>query len=121
MNKKCSVLDCSNSLVLATLAGVGCSKQLVIIDTDPGIDDALAIFTVLGNPEIKVLAITCVRGNADLPQVAVNTVGILRAAKKEGVSLYKHVYKCQFTLGNLCLVEQKLLQYLLLIMVKRRL
>lgn len=87
LNKKCSVLDCSNSFVLATLAGVGCSKQLVIIDTDPGIDDALAIFTVLGNPEIKVLAITCVRGNADLPQVAINTVGILRAAKEEGVSL----------------------------------
>lgn len=73
--------------MLATLAGVGCSKQLVIIDTDPGIDDALAILTVLGNPEVEVLAITCVRGNADLPQVAVNTLGIIHVAKEEGVSL----------------------------------
>lgn len=73
--------------MLATLAGVGYSKQLVIIDTDPGIDDALAILTVLGNPEVEVLAITCVRGNADLPQVAVNTLGIIQVAKEEGVSL----------------------------------
>lgn len=87
LNKKISVLDCWDSLVLATLAGVGCSKQLVIIDTDPGIDDALAILTVLGNPEVEVLAITCVRGNADLPQVAVNTLGIIHVAKEEGVSL----------------------------------
>lgn len=87
LNIKLSVLVCWDSLVLATLAGVGCSKQLVIIDTDPGIDDALAILTVLGNAEVEVLAITCVRGNADLPQVAVNTLGIIHVAKEEGVSL----------------------------------
>lgn len=36
----------------------------VIIDTDPGIDDALALFLALKSPELRVEAITTVAGNA---------------------------------------------------------
>ena len=38
----------------------------IIIDTDPGQDDAVAILLALGSPELEVLGITCVAGNVPL-------------------------------------------------------
>lgn len=35
----------------------------IIIDTDPGIDDALAICYAMAHPQLQVLALTCVYGN----------------------------------------------------------
>jgi len=34
----------------------------VIIDTDPGIDDALALLLAFASPELEVLAVTVVAG-----------------------------------------------------------
>ena len=44
----------------------------VIIDTDPGQDDAAAIMLALGSPEIEVLGITAVAGNVPLALTARN-------------------------------------------------
>ncbi|KAG8295836.1 hypothetical protein J6590_071657 [Homalodisca vitripennis] len=46
------------------------SKTLekVIIDADPGVDDAVAILTILGDPNVQVMAVTCVRGNSNITQ-----------------------------------------------------
>ncbi len=41
------------------------SPRRVIIDTDPGIDDAMAILLALNSPELKVEALTVVPGNVD--------------------------------------------------------
>jgi inosine-uridine nucleoside N-ribohydrolase len=41
------------------------SPQSVIIDTDPGVDDAFAILLALNSPELKVEALTVVPGNVD--------------------------------------------------------
>ena len=38
----------------------------IIIDTDPGQDDAVAILLALAAPELEVLGITCVAGNVPL-------------------------------------------------------
>ena len=38
----------------------------IIIDTDPGQDDAVAILLALASPELEVLGITCVAGNVPL-------------------------------------------------------
>ncbi len=39
----------------------------IIIDTDPGQDDAVAILLALASPqEIEILGITCVAGNVPL-------------------------------------------------------
>jgi len=40
--------------------------QKIIIDTDPGQDDAVAILLALASPELEVLGITCVAGNVPL-------------------------------------------------------
>lgn len=38
-------------------------KTRVIIDTDPGVDDAMAIFLALGSPNLIVEGLTIVHGN----------------------------------------------------------
>jgi inosine-uridine nucleoside N-ribohydrolase len=52
----------------------------VILDVDTGVDDALAILFAVRHPGIDVLGISCVAGNASLPQVVDNTLRILDAA-----------------------------------------
>ncbi|MGC1687493.1 MAG: nucleoside hydrolase, partial [Candidatus Acidiferrales bacterium] len=42
------------------------SPRRIIIDTDPGVDDAFAILLALSSPELKVEAITPVSGNVPL-------------------------------------------------------
>ena len=41
-------------------------KRAIIIDTDPGQDDAVAILAALGSPQLEVLGITAVAGNVSL-------------------------------------------------------
>jgi len=55
-------------------------KKRVIIDTDPGIDDALAILLALASPELQLEALTVVSGNCDAVQGARNALGILELA-----------------------------------------
>jgi purine nucleosidase len=43
------------------------SARKIIIDTDPGQDDAVAILLALASPELDVLGITAVAGNVPLP------------------------------------------------------
>lgn len=52
----------------------------VIIDTDPGIDDAVAIFCALASPALKVLGLTTVAGNISLAQTTENAGRILATA-----------------------------------------
>lgn len=42
------------------------SAQKIIIDTDPGQDDAVAILFAMASPDLEVLGITCVAGNVPL-------------------------------------------------------
>jgi purine nucleosidase len=39
------------------------SPQRIILDTDPGIDDALAILLALASPEVRLEAVTVTGGN----------------------------------------------------------
>lgn len=49
----------------------------VIIDTDPGVDDALALILALQSPELCVDAITTVSGNVDVELATQNTLTVL--------------------------------------------
>lgn len=49
----------------------------VIIDCDPGHDDALAITLALARPELEVLGITTVGGNAPLHRTTINALRVL--------------------------------------------
>jgi len=52
----------------------------VIIDTDPGIDDTMAIMLALASPELRVEGLTTVRGNVGVEQCARNALTILEIA-----------------------------------------
>ncbi len=53
------------------------SKRPIIIDTDPGIDDALAIAIALFSEELDVKLITTVAGNVSLDKVTNNALRLL--------------------------------------------
>ena len=60
----------------------------LIIDTDPGVDDAHAILLALAHPDVKVEAITTVNGNVGLDLTTANALKILDAAGKD-VPVYR--------------------------------
>jgi purine nucleosidase/pyrimidine-specific ribonucleoside hydrolase len=52
----------------------------LLIDTDPGIDDALAIVLALASPGVSIEAITTVAGNVPLDQATANLLRLLAVA-----------------------------------------
>lgn len=50
------------------------TPRLVILDTDPGVDDALALLYLRARPDLKLLAITTVFGNADIETTTRNAL-----------------------------------------------
>jgi purine nucleosidase len=52
----------------------------IIIDTDPGVDDALAFLLALASPEIKLEALTTTQGNVTLEKATRNALSILELA-----------------------------------------
>jgi purine nucleosidase len=59
----------------------------VIIDCDPGHDDALAILLALANPELDVVAITTVAGNQTLDRTTLNARRVCTVARAAGVPI----------------------------------
>ena len=49
----------------------------LVIDTDPGVDDAHAIMLALAHPNVQVEAITTVSGNVHVHQTTTNALKIL--------------------------------------------
>lgn len=65
------------------------SPRKIIIDTDPGQDDAVAILLALASPEeIDVIGITCVAGNVPLSLTSKNARIICELAGKTDVPVY---------------------------------
>jgi purine nucleosidase len=59
----------------------------LILDVDTGIDDSLALLYAAASPEVELVAATCVSGNVDARQVAVNTQRILELAGRPDVEV----------------------------------
>jgi inosine-uridine nucleoside N-ribohydrolase len=57
----------------------------LIIDSDPGLDDALAIGLAAARPEIRLLAVTTVGGNADVTRCTENALRLLHAFGRDDV------------------------------------
>ena len=52
----------------------------IIIDTDPGVDDALAVLLALASPEIQLQALTTTQGNVTLAKATRNALSVLELA-----------------------------------------
>jgi purine nucleosidase len=57
----------------------------LIIDTDPGIDDALALFFALAAPDVQLEAVTTVSGNVSVEKTTRNALALLELAGRSDV------------------------------------
>ena len=63
-------------------------SRKIIIDTDPGQDDAVAILFALASPELDVLALTVVAGNVPLALTEANARKICELADRADLPVY---------------------------------
>jgi purine nucleosidase len=57
----------------------------IILDTDPGIDDALALFLALASPDVQLEAITTVSGNVPVDMTTRNALSLLELTGRSDV------------------------------------
>ncbi|XP_030938431.1 probable uridine nucleosidase 2 [Quercus lobata] len=57
----------------------------IIIDTDPGIDDAMAIFVALRSPEVEVIGLTTIYGNVYTTLATRNALHLLEVAGRTDI------------------------------------
>jgi inosine-uridine nucleoside N-ribohydrolase len=60
----------------------------VILDTDPGHDDAIALLLALASPELDVLGVTTVSGNQTLEKTTANALKILEFVERADVPVH---------------------------------
>jgi pyrimidine-specific ribonucleoside hydrolase len=75
MRRSCPTPGCEDAPVPVPL----------VIDTDPGIDDALAILLALASPEVDLRLVTTVHGNVELAQTTDNAQRVLHLAGRSDV------------------------------------
>lgn len=61
----------------------------IIIDCDPGIDDAIAILLAIADPEIKLMGITTIAGNISVDKTFKNARKITELAGKSDIPVFK--------------------------------
>ncbi|MBP8275527.1 MAG: nucleoside hydrolase [Propionivibrio sp.] len=64
------------------------SKRSIIIDSDPGQDDAVALLLALASPELDVLGVTAVAGNVPLSYTSRNARVIVELAGRPDVPVF---------------------------------
>src|SRR5437667_1282276 len=73
----------------------------VIIDTDPGVDDALALLLAMRSPELKIEAITPVAGNVPLELTLPNALRMVEIAGRTDIPVASGA-KAPACVGGLC-------------------
>ena len=59
----------------------------IIIDTDPGQDDAVAVLLALSSPELEILGITTVAGNVPLSLTTKNALIVTELAQRQDIGV----------------------------------
>jgi inosine-uridine nucleoside N-ribohydrolase len=59
----------------------------ILLDCDPGHDDAIALLLALGSPELELLGVTTVAGNQTLEKTTANALRVLEHVGREDVSV----------------------------------
>jgi purine nucleosidase len=73
--------------------GGGSGRVKLLIDTDTGVDDAMAVVLGLLDPRVDVVAVTSVFGNVDVEKTTRNTAYILELLGREDVPLARGAAK----------------------------
>jgi inosine-uridine nucleoside N-ribohydrolase len=61
------------------------SRRKIIMDTDPGVDDAMAIFLALRSPELEVIGLTTIFGNVHTDLATTNALRLLEIASRADI------------------------------------
>ena len=97
MSEKISASGMTRRTVMATSAGLvasfaapslaqtGGAPRRVIIDTDPGVDDAFALLLAMRSPELKIEGITPVAGNVPLELTLPNALRMVEIAGRTDI------------------------------------
>jgi purine nucleosidase len=64
------------------------TRQKIIIDADPGVDDAAAILMALASPEVDVLGLSIVAGNVPLRDTVINACKIVGLSGRHDVRVH---------------------------------
>ena len=59
----------------------------IILDCDPGHDDAIALMLALGSPEVELLGVTTVSGNQTVAKTTANAIRVLDHLGREDISV----------------------------------
>lgn len=78
--------------ILACHIATPAQQRKLIIDCDPGIDDAIAIILAIQHPGFEILGITTTFGNATLEQATKNALRIVELSGKP-IPVYKGASK----------------------------
>lgn len=92
------VTSSGTALLASSFAGVlsvpevsardsGSGKSRVIIDTDPGVDDAFALLLAMRSPELQIEAITPVAGNVPLELTLPNALRMVEIAERPDIAV----------------------------------
>ncbi len=65
------------------------SKEKIIIEVDPGIDDSLALLLAAKSEEFDILGISVVSGNIEVNQATLNAIKALDMAGRNDIAVYK--------------------------------
>jgi pyrimidine-specific ribonucleoside hydrolase len=60
----------------------------IIIDCDPGHDDALALMLAVASPELELLGVTTVSGNQTLPKTTTNALRVLELVGRSDIPVH---------------------------------
>ena len=59
----------------------------IILDCDPGHDDAIALLLALASPEVELLGVTTVHGNQTLEKTTANALRVLDLAGRSDIAV----------------------------------
>lgn len=65
------------------------AQYKILYDTDPGIDDAMALFLALSSPEIEIVGVTTVFGNTHVEATTRNALNLLNFAGRPDIPVAK--------------------------------
>lgn len=77
--------------LLLLLAQPVLAKQKIIIDTDPGVDDLMAISLAIQSPDIEVVGITSIFGNVPTKQATINALTLVEYFGQQ-IPVYEGAY-----------------------------
>src|SRR3954462_3895559 len=60
----------------------------IILDCDPGHDDAIALLLAVASPEVELIGVTTVAGNQTLDKTTNNALRVLELAGRDDIPVY---------------------------------